>query len=307
MTENRVLDGIFPIVPTIFDDRGELDEAGLLETIEFLLRAGVHGLVVLANASEGYAVTDAERPRVIASVVERVGGRVPVVATCNHPSTVGAVRYAREAQDLGAAAVMFLPPFFGQWLSDLDGIRRHSEALARATSVPLILQDHSLSGITMPAPFLVDLARTVDRLTCFKVEAARAPVKIGQMRRLGQGAVTSLFGGTAGILFLEELEQGAAGTMPSSLLPEVFVQVLARFRAGEVRQAADLLARYLPLIAFEIHLGGQRVVKELLALRGVIRSPFVRGPIRSGWDEQTARTFRRLLDETDLVSAPRPS
>jgi dihydrodipicolinate synthase/N-acetylneuraminate lyase len=202
---------------------------------------------------------------------------------------------------------MFLPPFFGQWLSDLDGIRRHSEALAGATTVPLILQDHPLSGITMPAPFLVELARTVDRLTSFKVESMRAPVKIGQMRRLGAGAVESIFGGTGGIVFLEELEQGAAGTMPSSLVPAAFVRVLERFRAGEVREAADVFARYLPLIAFETHLGGQRAVKELLALRGTIRSPFVRGPIRSGWDDETARAFRRLAAHADLLPAAPPA
>ncbi len=304
MTTDHALDGIFPIVPTIFDDRGELDEIGQLATIDYLLAAGVHGVVVLANASEGYAITDAERPQLIASMVRHVAGRVPVVATCNHPSTIGAVRYAREAQGLGADAVMFLPPFFGQWLSDLDGIRRHSEALAHATTVPLILQDHPLSGITMPAPFLVDLARTVDRLTCFKVESMRAPVKIGQMRQLGAGAVQTIFGGTGGIVFLEELEQGAAGTMPSSLLPDVFVRVLDWYRAGDVRQAAEVLARYLPLIAFETHLGGQRAVKELLVLRGTIRSPFIRGPIRSGWDEQTARTFRRLVADADLLPSP---
>lgn len=304
MTKDRVLQGIFPIVPTIFNDRGELDEAGQRATVDFLLRAGVDGVVLLANASEGYALTDAERPRVIAWTIAHVGGRLPVVVTCNHPSTLGAVRYAREAQDLGAAAIMFLPPFFGQWLSDLEGVRRHSEALSAATEVPLILQDHPLSGIAMPGPFLVDLARTVDRLRYFKIESTRAPVKIGQVRELGGPAVTALFGGTAGIVFLEELEQGAAGTMPSSLLPQVFVRVLARYREGELHEAAALMAKYLPLIAFETHLGGQRAVKELLALRGTIASPFVRGPIRSGWDAKTALSFRRLVDGAQLLSGP---
>ncbi|HLW46948.1 MAG TPA: dihydrodipicolinate synthase family protein [bacterium] len=308
MPTTRALQGVFPIVPTIFDDHGDLDDAGQRSTLDVLLRAGVHGLVVLANASEGYAVGDAERTALITSVVTHVRGRVPVVATCNHPSTAGAVRFAREAEALGADAVMFLPPFFGQWVADLDGIRRHCEAISRATRVPLILQDHPLSGIVMPAPFLAELARAVERLGYFKVETGGAPAKIGAIRRLGGDALQGLFGGAAGLLFLEELDHGAAGTMPSSLLPDVFVRMLALYREDDRTGAAQLLARYLPLVTFEIHLGGQRAVKEVLLRAGIIRSAYVRGPIRGGeWDEQTAASFRRLIDGLDLLTLMRSS
>jgi 2-keto-3-deoxy-L-arabinonate dehydratase len=299
---DRSLSGILPIVPTIFGDGGELDEAGQRATVDLLLRRGVHGLVVLANASEGYAVAEAERPSVITWVVEQAAGRVPIVVACNHPSTIIAVRYALEAQDLGASAVMFLPPFFGQWVSDLDGIARHCEAISRRTVVPLVLQDHPLSGISLPAAFLVDLARRVERLNYFKVEAPRAPAKIGRMRGLDAGAIRGIFGGTGGILFLEELDQGVAGTMPSSLLPGIFVRVLDLYRRGDRRGAAGLLAAYLPVINFETHLGGYRAAKELLALGGTIRSPMVRGPIRSDWDEVTMQTFRRMVADLDLAA-----
>ncbi len=307
MTASRALDGVHPIVPTIFDDRGGLDHDGQRATIDFLLRAGVHGMVLLANASEGYTIGDAERTAIVTAVIRHVGGRVPVVVTCNHPSTVGAVRFAREAEELGADAVMFLPPFFGGWLSDLDGVRRHCEAISRATTVPLMPQDHPLSGIPMPAGFLVELARSVERLGYFKVESNRAPAKIGVMRRLGGDSLRGLFGGTAGVLFLEELDQGAAGTMPSSLLPEVFVRVFNAYREGDRRRAAELMTRHMRLVAFEIHLGGQRAVKEVLAVRGIIRSTFVRGPIRDAWDEYTMRSLRELIAEAGLLAAERPS
>ncbi|MHB8730329.1 MAG: dihydrodipicolinate synthase family protein [bacterium] len=305
MTATRALAGVFPIVPTIFDARGDLDPDGQRATIDFLLEAGVHGMVLLANASEGYTILDAERTALVDAVVTHVRGRVPVVITCNHPSTVGAVRFAREAEDLGADAVMFLPPFFGGWLSDLDGIRRHCDAISRATAIPLMLQDHTLSGITMPAAFLVDLARTVERLGYFKVESNRAPAKIGAMARLGGGAIRGLFGGTAGVLFLEELDQGAAGTMPSSLLPDVFVRVLAAYREGDRRRAVELMTRCARLVAFEIHLGGQRAVKEALALQGLIRSTFVRGPIRDAWDEHAMKNLRGLIEEAGLLAIER--
>ncbi|HKX19738.1 MAG TPA: dihydrodipicolinate synthase family protein [bacterium] len=301
MTTAPALSGVYPIVPTIFDDRGGLDGAGQRGTIDYLLRAGVHGIVLLANASEGYTIVDAERTALIDAAVRHIRGRIPVAVTCNHPSTVGAVRFAREAQDLGADAVMFLPPFFGGWLSDLDGIRRHCEAISRATAVPLMLQDHPLSGITMPAPFLVDLARTIERLGYFKVESNRAPAKIGAMARLGGDAIRGLFGGTAGVVFLEELDQGATGTMPSSLLPEVFVRVFTAYRQGDRTRAAELMARCARLIAFEIHLGGQRAVKEALALQGIIQSTVVRGPIRDAWDEHAGRQFRELIADAGLL------
>jgi 4-hydroxy-tetrahydrodipicolinate synthase len=294
--------GIFPIVPTIFSESGELDEAGQRATVEFFIRSGIHGLVVLANASEGFAVSDEERSRVAAWVIAETAGRVPVVVTCNHPATVVAVRTARAAEAAGAAAIMFLPPFFGQWLSDLDGVARHAEALSGTTTVPLIYQDHPLSGIAAPAHFLVDLARRVPRLAYFKVESLRAPVKIAGMRRLDDGVISGIFGGSGGIVFLDELDAGAVGTMPSSLLAGVFVTILDRYRSGDRAGAAGLFAQYLPIINFETQLGGYRAAKELLALAGVIRSAFVRGPIRSVWDEVTTRAFRRMVDELDLLA-----
>jgi 2-keto-3-deoxy-L-arabinonate dehydratase len=302
------LNGVFPIVPTIFDDAGAPDDAGQRATIDALIRAGVHGLVLLANASEGYAVADGERTALIRSVVAHVRGRVRVAVTCNHAGTVVAVRFAKEAEALGADAIMFMPPFFGQWLSDLDGIRRHCDAISRATSVPLILQDHPLSGTVMPAGFLADLARTVERLGYFKVEAARAPAKIGHIRRTGGDAVRGLFGGAGGLLFLEELDQGACGTMPSSIAADVFVRVFRFYRDGDRKAASELLARHLPLLTFEMQLGGQRAVKEVLLRAGVIRSAFVRGPVRAPeWDAQTAASFTQLIEGLDLPTAARHS
>jgi hypothetical protein len=61
------------------------------------------------------------------------------------------------------------------------------------------------------------------------------------------------------------------------------------------------------LVAFEIHLGGQRAVKEALALQGVIGSTFVRGPIRDAWDERAMRNFRGLIEEAGLLSRERQS
>ena len=56
--------GVFPVAPTIFDERGELDLEGQRRCIDFMIDAGSHGICILANFSEQFVLTDAEREQV---------------------------------------------------------------------------------------------------------------------------------------------------------------------------------------------------------------------------------------------------
>ena len=76
--------GVFPVAPTIFDDRGELDLAGQRRCIDFMIEAGSNGLCILANFSEQFVLTDAEREQVMHAVLQHVAGRVPVIVTTTH-------------------------------------------------------------------------------------------------------------------------------------------------------------------------------------------------------------------------------
>src|SRR3954465_11416142 len=60
-TAQRPYRGVFPVAPTIFDERGELDLAGQRRCIDFMIDAGSNGLCILANFSEQFVLTDAER------------------------------------------------------------------------------------------------------------------------------------------------------------------------------------------------------------------------------------------------------
>ena len=73
--------GVFPVAPTIFDDRGELDLEGQRRCIDFMIDAGSHGICILANFSEQFVLTDAERDSVMHAVLEHVAGRIPVIVT----------------------------------------------------------------------------------------------------------------------------------------------------------------------------------------------------------------------------------
>jgi 2-keto-3-deoxy-L-arabinonate dehydratase len=293
--------GIYPILPTAFDDAGEFDEASQRQLVDFQIDAGVHGLVTLANASEGYAVSDAEREQIARVVIDQTRRRVPVIVGVSHPSAKVAAERSRAAQDAGASALLSLPPFYGLWTTDAAGVLAYFDAISRAVSIPVMVQDHPLSGVPLPATLLARLAQEVEQVRYFKIEVPRAPAKFAATLALAGERVLGIFGGANGLLFIDELARGGCGTMPSGATPEVFVAVYNAFKNGEREKAEVLLRHYLPLIYFENALGGKNFPKELLQMGGIIRSAAVRSPVPAAWDEPTRQRAQEMAREYDLL------
>src|SRR5665213_3363194 len=79
--------GVFPVAPTVFDDEGRLDLDGQRRCIDFMIDAGSDGICILANFSEQFVLSDAEREILSKSILDHVDGRVPVIVTTTHFST----------------------------------------------------------------------------------------------------------------------------------------------------------------------------------------------------------------------------
>src|SRR5881227_4111959 len=108
--------GVFPVAPTIFDERGELDLDGQKRCIDFMIDAGSNGLAILANFSEQFLLADDEREVLTRTILEHVAGRVPVIVTTTHFGTEVCAARSRRAQEQGAAMVMVMPPYHGATL-----------------------------------------------------------------------------------------------------------------------------------------------------------------------------------------------
>ena len=105
------MNGIFPILATPFDDKGQIDFEDLEREVEWMIDVGVNG-VGIAVASEIYKLTDPERDEVLSSIVKQVNGRVPVVMNTGAMGTDVTVYYSQRAEELGANALMIRPPSF---------------------------------------------------------------------------------------------------------------------------------------------------------------------------------------------------
>jgi 4-hydroxy-tetrahydrodipicolinate synthase len=268
--------GIYAITPTPFGDDGRVDLAGIDRIVDFELGAGVHGLTILGMLGEAHKLTEEERHTVVERYVTRVDGRIPVVVGTSAAATDLAIRNSREAERLGAAALMVAPPVN---LRSLDAVREYYRRVHDATTVPIVVQDEPVfSGVVMPAAFLASITDTLPRARSIKLEELPSPAKVGQVLAAAKQPV-AVFGGMGGVYLYEELVRGAVGTMTGFAFPEVLVGIYTAFAAGDRALARELFYHYLPLIRYE----GQPVIglalrKEILRRRGVIASSMIRHP-----------------------------
>jgi dihydrodipicolinate synthase/N-acetylneuraminate lyase len=272
--------GVFPIAPTPFDDAGELDLDGQRRVLDCMVDQGVDGICILANYSEQFLLTDAERDTLLELCLDHVAGRVPVVVTCSHFSTRIAADRARRAARAGAAMAMLMPPYHGATLrADERGTLEHFARVAEAAAIPIMVQDAPLSGVTLPAAFLARLAREVPQVSYFKVEVPGAAAKLRTLREIGGNAIAGPFDGEESITLMADLDAGATGTMPSALLPDLIRPVVVHHREGRRAEAQAAYARILALVNYENRQCGLRATKTVMAAGGVIRSDAVRHPL----------------------------
>lgn len=298
------LTGVVPIAPTPFTANGDLDLDGMRRVLECMIDQGVDGICILANYSEQFLLTDAERDILLKLSLEHVRGRVPVVVTCSHYSTRIAAARAKAAADAGAAMLMLMlmPPYHGASLrADEKGMLEHFQRIADAARVPIMVQDAPLSGVALSVPFLARLAREVPLVSYFKIEVAGTAAKLRALIAAGGAAIQGPFDGEESITLMADLDAGATGTMPSALIPDLIKPVVTHFAADRRAEAAAAYARVLPLINFENRQCGLRATKTVMMEGGVIRSDAVRHPLEA-LDGATRKGLLELANEVQPVA-----
>lgn len=269
--------GIYPILNTTFHDDGTLDLTSQLKLVDFLLEQGAHGLGLFGNASEGYALTTEERITLMKAIGQHVNGRVPLVASSGHTGTDAAVQLSKELQDLGADALMVLPPYFLK--TDGEGLMHYFGAIGSAVAIPVMVQDAPLmTQVAMPAGLIGRMARELPNVTYAKVEAPPTAPKITAVVEAA-GEKLTIFGGLNCQFMIEEYHRGARGQMPGCDLIAELVEIWDALERGDDGTAWQVFTHILPLLRFELQPGmGVSAMKHNLLARGVIRSAKVRHP-----------------------------
>ena len=272
--------GIFPVAPTTFTDDGRLDLESQKRCIDFMIDAGSHGVCILANFSEQFAIADDERELITRTVLEHVRGRVPVIVTTTHYSSRICAERSRRAQDMGAAMVMVMPPYHGATFRVPEPqIVEFFRTLNDAISIPIMIQDAPASGTVLPVALLARLANELANIRYFKIEVPQATAKIRELIRVGGAAIEGPWDGEEGITMYPDLEAGATGCMSGGGYPDALRPIFDDFIAGRRDAAFAGYQRWLPLINFENRQAGLLAAKALMKEGGIIASEAPRHPL----------------------------
>ena len=293
--------GIWPVAPTPFHPNGEVDYDGMKRVLNCMIDQGVDGICILANFSEQFLITDAEREALSRLSLEHVAGRVPVIVTISHYATHIVMQRARLSKELGAAMVMMMPPYHGALLKGTPDQTFEQFAKVGEDGIPIMIQDAPLSGVELSVPLLVRMAHEIEMVKLFKIECSQAANKLRALLEQGGEAIEGPFDGEEAITLMADLQAGASGSMTSAMIPDQIKPVIEHFLAGRTDQAASTYARVLPAINFENRQCGFRATKVVMEEGGVIQSSFCRHPIPS-LHPQTKAGLLELLKPLNPVA-----
>jgi dihydrodipicolinate synthase/N-acetylneuraminate lyase len=204
---------------------------------------------------------------------------VPVIVTTTHFSTQVTIDRSVQAQQLGAAMVMVMPPYHGATFRVPEAqIYEYFSRLSDALDIPIMIQDAPASGTVLSVPFLARMATEIKQISYFKIETPGAASKLRELIRVGGAAIEGPWDGEEAITLLPDLDAGATGAMTGGSFPDGIRKIMDAYAAGRREEAVALYQQWLPLINYENRQGGILTAKALMKEGGVIACEAPRHP-----------------------------
>ncbi|HEY5425625.1 MAG TPA: 4-hydroxy-tetrahydrodipicolinate synthase [Candidatus Tumulicola sp.] len=230
---------------TPFDSRGALDIPEAERLARWLVDRETDGLVLAGSTGEGQTLDRGERAALWAAVKDAVGGRAVVVANAGTNDTRESVASAEDAASAGADAILAVVPYYNK--PTQSGMIKHFGAIAESTALPVIVYNiPGRTGANILPDTLLELANAHPNVAGVK-ESSGDLKAIATILRDRPERFKVWSGDDH--LFLPCLAMGADGVVgvASHLCSREYRRMFDAYRAGRVREAADIHASLLEL------------------------------------------------------------
>ena len=246
--------GIYPPVPTFFDEQEDLDLVTFRKHLQRLADSGIAGYVLMGSNGEAVHLIGDERQQLIetAAIVlqelyEQGAEEMPLIAGCGDLSTRATIAHCEQAARCGADFALVLPPSYYRGRMDANALLTHYRVVADASPLPILIYNMpaNTAGIDLSAELIGTLAEHPN-IVGVKDSA-------GNIAKLAQIIASvpetfRVFAGSASYL-LPALAVGAAGAVAAlaNIFPQEVCDVQACFEAEQFDEARTLQARLIPI------------------------------------------------------------
>jgi 1-pyrroline-4-hydroxy-2-carboxylate deaminase len=242
--------GVFPAATTEFRADYALDLPATARHIDAMIRAGVHGMIVLGTVGENCSLDYGEKLDVIGAAREVTAGRVPLLTGVAECTTATACRFAADAQKAGVDGLMVLPAMV--YKADGREAMAHFRAVARATDLPVMIYNNPVSySVDVTPPMFAELADE-PKFVAIK-ESSENVRRITNLRNVC-GDRYLLFAGVDD-LALESVMLGATGWVSGlvNAFPAENRLLWDLAMAGKYDEAVKVYRWYTPLLHLDTH------------------------------------------------------
>lgn len=268
MTEGR-LSGCGTALVTPFNDDGSVDERALRELVDWQIAEGIHFLVPCGSTGEAATLAPDEHRRVVQIVVEQAKGRVPIVAGAASNDTRKAIELSKAMESAGATHLLHSSPMYNK--PPQRGIIAHFEAIARETSVPIVVYNvPGRTGGNIEARTTLALAAN-ERMVAVK-EASGNLAQITDILAGRPPSFSVLSGDDEMTLAMMALGADGIISVVSNAAPRLMARLAQRALDGDVAGARELHFRLLPWMRAAFVESNPLPAKAALAMMGRIRN-----------------------------------
>lgn len=239
-----IFEGMASAIITPLNEKG-IDYELFAKLIEWQIAEGIDGLVVCGTTGEGSTLSDEEHKAAIEFMVKQVDGRVPVIAGTGSNDTAYAVELTKHASLMGVDGVLTVTPYYNK--ATQKGLIKSFTQIADASSVPVILYNvPSRTGVNIAPKTVLELSKHPN-INAIK-EASGDISQIAEIAHLCGDNINIYSGNDDQVVPILSLGGKGCISVLSNLLPKETSEMCRLFREGDVKAAARLQLKYIPLI-----------------------------------------------------------
>ena len=243
--KNTIFTGMATAIVTPMHTDGSIDYEALSRFVEFQIGSGINGLVVMGTTGENATIEPEDQKKVIAYTVEKVAGRVPVIAGTGTNNTEHVLHNTRNACQVGVDAILVVTPYYNK--ATQNGLVTHFTAVADESTLPVILYNvPGRTGCNLLPKTVAKLSEHPN-ITAIK-EATGSLAQMIEIMHLC-GDKIDVYSGEDG-LTVPMMAMGAKGTISvlSNVAPRQSVAMTDACLRGDYAAAAKMQCDLLPLI-----------------------------------------------------------